>query len=97
MYHLLFIVNFTRLIKYLHVKLCSEGKLNTLSVISHETGSEIRVPRKVFCYCSHLKRTGHMKDFVIVSEEAISKGIRRIVAVTGHEAEKVSYNHFFLS
>ena len=30
-----------------------------------------------------------MKDFVIVSEEAISKGIRRIVAITGHEAEKV--------
>ena len=31
-----------------------------------------------------------MKDFVIVSEEAISKGIRRIVAITGHDAEKVS-------
>eukprot|EP00795_Rhopilema_esculentum_P001457 gene1457-15882_t len=41
-----------------------------------------------FCGGTHLKRTGHMKDFVIVSEEAISKGIRRIVAVTGHEAEK---------
>eukprot|EP00794_Sanderia_malayensis_P019007 gene19007-20919_t len=41
-----------------------------------------------FCGGTHLKRTGHMKEFVIVSEEAISKGIRRIVAITGHEAEK---------
>ena len=37
----------------------------------------------------HLKRTGDMDDFSIVSEEAISKGIRRIVAVTGQEAVKV--------
>ena len=37
-----------------------------------------------------------MKEFVIVSEEAISKGIRRIVAITGYEAEKV-LQHFFAS
>jgi len=30
-----------------------------------------------------------MEEFAITSEEAISKGIRRIVAVTGHEAVKV--------
>lgn len=36
----------------------------------------------------HLQRTGHMKLFVLVSEEAISKGIRRIVALTGPEALK---------
>jgi len=41
-----------------------------------------------FCGGTHLMRTGHMKEFVIVSEEAISKGIRRIVAITGYEAEK---------
>lgn len=29
-----------------------------------------------------------MKSFVVVSEEAISKGIRRIVALTGPEAVK---------
>ena len=38
---------------------------------------------------SHLKRSGHMGNFVIVSEEAIAKGIRRMVAVTGNEANKV--------
>ena len=40
------------------------------------------------CY-RHLRRTGDMGDFVLVTEEAIAKGIRRIVAVTGHEAGKV--------
>ena len=30
-----------------------------------------------------------MLEFAIVSEEAISKGIRRIVSLTGHDAQKV--------
>jgi len=38
----------------------------------------------------HLKRSGHMGDFVISAEEAIAKGIRRIVALTGPEASKVN-------
>lgn len=37
----------------------------------------------------HLQNSGHAAPFVIVSEEAIAKGIRRIVAVTGAEAQKV--------
>lgn len=32
--------------------------------------------------------TGHIGDFIIASEEAIAKGIRRIVALTGPEASK---------
>lgn len=39
---------------------------------------------------SHLQNSVHVGPFVIVSEEAIAKGIRRIVAVTGAEAQKVS-------
>jgi alanyl-tRNA synthetase len=31
-----------------------------------------------------------MKEFSLISEEAISKGIRRIVAITGPDAERVS-------
>ena len=42
-----------------------------------------------FVLCRHLQRGGHIQSFAIVSEEAIAKGIRRIVAVTGREAEKV--------
>ncbi|XP_035232670.1 LOW QUALITY PROTEIN: alanine--tRNA ligase, cytoplasmic-like [Stegodyphus dumicola] len=41
-----------------------------------------------FCGGTHLKRSGHVGDFVISSEEAIAKGIRRIVALTGPEASK---------
>jgi alanyl-tRNA synthetase len=41
-----------------------------------------------FCGGTHLQRSGHMWDFIITSEEAIAKGIRRIVALTGPEAEK---------
>uniref|UniRef100_A0A2R5LM37 Alanine--tRNA ligase n=1 Tax=Ornithodoros turicata TaxID=34597 RepID=A0A2R5LM37_9ACAR len=41
-----------------------------------------------FCGGTHLKRAGHVGDFVIASEEAIAKGIRRIVALTGPEAAK---------
>lgn len=38
---------------------------------------------------SHVARTGDIKDFVIVEESGIAKGIRRIVGVTGHEAQNV--------
>lgn len=41
-----------------------------------------------FCGGSHLHRTGHIGEYVIVSEEGIAKGIRRIVALTGPEALK---------
>lgn len=41
-----------------------------------------------FCGGTHLKRTGHINYFVITSEEAIAKGIRRIICVTGLEAKR---------
>lgn len=40
--------------------------------------------------CRHLQNSSHAGAFVIVSEEAVAKGIRRIAAVTGPEAHKVS-------
>ncbi|XP_075992201.1 alanine--tRNA ligase, cytoplasmic [Anticarsia gemmatalis] len=49
------------------------------------TGFETSVE---FCGGSHLHQTGHIGDYVIVSEEGIAKGIRRIVALTGPEALK---------
>lgn len=44
-----------------------------------------------FCGGTHLKRSGHVGHFVIASEEAIAKGIRRIVALTGPEAQKAMH------
>lgn len=41
-----------------------------------------------FCGGTHLQRAGHIGDFVITAEEAIAKGIRRIVALTGPEATR---------
>lgn len=41
-----------------------------------------------FCGGTHLRRAGHIEHMVIASEEAIAKGIRRIVALTGPEAAK---------
>ena len=38
----------------------------------------------------HVARTGDIKDFVITEESGIAKGIRRIIAVTGHEAADVT-------
>ncbi|CAF0774578.1 unnamed protein product [Adineta steineri] len=48
-------------------------------------GSEYSVE---FCGGTHLKTSKHVDRLVIVTEEAIAKGIRRVVAVTGPEAEK---------
>lgn len=38
----------------------------------------------------HVAKTGEIKDFVIIEESGIAKGIRRIIAVTGHEASEVN-------
>ncbi len=39
-----------------------------------------------FCGGTHLARTGDAEGFVIVNEEAVAKGIRRITALTGRRA-----------
>ncbi len=36
-----------------------------------------------FCGGTHVERTGQIHHFAIVSEEAVAKGVRRIVALTG--------------
>jgi len=41
-----------------------------------------------FCGGTHLLNSGHIEKFIILSEEAIAKGVRRIIAVTGAEALK---------
>ncbi|XP_048508528.1 alanine--tRNA ligase, cytoplasmic isoform X2 [Athalia rosae] len=58
-----------------------ELEKNPLSPAGTQTSVE-------FCGGTHLHQAGHIGDFVIASEEAIAKGIRRIVALTGPEATK---------
>lgn len=43
-----------------------------------------------FCGGTHLHRSSHAKQLVITAEEAIAKGIRRIIAVTGDAAAKAN-------
>ncbi|PRW58002.1 alanine--tRNA ligase isoform A [Chlorella sorokiniana] len=40
-----------------------------------------------FCGGTHLDNTGAARAFALLTEEGISKGVRRIVAVTGEEAQ----------
>lgn len=42
-----------------------------------------------FCGGTHVAKTGEIKELVIIEESGIAKGVRRIVAVTGHEALRV--------
>jgi len=57
-------------------------------LIANPTGPKALQTSVEFCGGTHLHRSGHIGDFVIASEEAIAKGIRRIVALTGPEATK---------
>ncbi len=36
-----------------------------------------------FCGGTHLERTGQIEHFVLIAEEAVAKGIRRVVGITG--------------
>lgn len=58
------------------------------SMVEDPTSPSGDITSVEFCGGTHLLRSGHAGNFVIVSEEAIAKGIRRIVAVTGSEANK---------
>ena len=44
------------------------------------------------CGGTHVKNTGEIKCFAIASEEAVAKGVRRVVGITGDAARKVIQN-----
>jgi alanyl-tRNA synthetase len=57
-------------------------------LIKNPTNPEWRKYSIEFCGGTHLANTGDAEAFCIAAEESVSKGIRRIVALTGDNAKK---------
>ena len=53
--------------------------------VSNEKWEKVSIE---FCGGTHVAKTGDIKGLVILSEESIAKGIRRIFAITGSDAEE---------
>jgi alanyl-tRNA synthetase len=58
-------------------------------LIKHPDNPEWRKYSVEFCGGTHLSNTADIEHFTITTEEAVAKGIRRIVAVTGETARKI--------
>ena len=57
-----------------------------LKDVKNEKWREVSIE---FCGGTHVAKTGDIKDLVILEENGIAKGIRRIIAVTGEDAHTV--------
>lgn len=53
-------------------------------VVSMGTDSSVE-----FCGGTHLHNTAELDEFVVLSDEAVSRGVRRIVAATGQDAKDI--------
>jgi alanyl-tRNA synthetase len=58
------------------------------TLLSKPKSPEWRKYSVEFCGGTHVEQTGLIKDFIIVEESGIAKGIRRIVAFTGDAARQ---------
>lgn len=58
-------------------------------LISNPESAEWKNYSVEFCGGTHVAKTGDIKQFVIIEESGIAKGIRRIVALSGSEALEV--------
>lgn len=70
------------------VRVVSIGKA-VEEVLENPTSEEWQKYSIEFCGGTHVAKTSDIKEFVIVEESGIAKGIRRIVAVSGPEAYEV--------
>ncbi len=58
-------------------------------LVANPTNPEWRKYSVEFCGGTHLKRTSDIEHFIIISEEAVAKGVRRVVGMTGSTAQLI--------
>ena len=61
-------------------------------LLAHPENPEWRQYSIEFCGGTHLASTGEAEEFAIIAEESVSKGVRRLVAVTGAAAQTARRN-----